>query len=278
MNDLPKKCTPEEVISAVEAYRKFAAEHARESLELLIRKGEEQELGPGWEGEDEAKITAARLSSCEQYLHAEDGLPGFNSPRELLSRYEEVVDRYALDGVVRWHRKGARRNASMSTEEYMKILDQAIRDSISIPTSIPFEASIPEEYKTLMQHVDSLHGVGLPIQRRPPPFWVGYIEGEDTIKSRVLAKERINGLQSAWLHGYEIATGWEAGKTDDGYIFVVLCQSEEMGKPWHWRYARVEWSTPDGEVWDDIPSFLEYHAQRLPSNAKDPFIPLDDEP
>ncbi|KAK2879462.1 hypothetical protein FQN49_000846 [Arthroderma sp. PD_2] len=275
MNDSPKECTPDEVISAIEAYRKFVAEDARKSLELLIREGEEQELGPGWKNEDEAKITEALLSSCEQYLCAEDGLPSFNSPRELLSRYDEVVDRYALDGVV-WHRRDGSQGAKMRAEGHIEILDQALRDSVSTPASIPFEVAIPQEYKTLMRHVDSLHGVGLPIHRRSPSFWEGCIEREDVIKGRVLASERIKALNSSWLPGYDIATGWQTGKSDDGFIFVILCRNEETGELWQWRYTRVEWSVPECKVWDDVPSFLEYYAHHLPSNASAWFIPLDE--
>ncbi|KAK2877145.1 hypothetical protein FQN49_001389 [Arthroderma sp. PD_2] len=277
MGNPPKECTPEEVISAIEKYRKIVAEDAYKSLEWLIRAGEEQELGPGWEDADESLIIDGQMRSCEEYLGCD--LPNFKHQRELLSRFDEVVERSGCDGVVQYQsleHPGA--HANMSTEAHISILEKALKDNTH--TSVPFPVSIPQEYKTLMRHVDSLFGVGL-LHQRSPPLWAGCTDSHVNIKRRVLTKEYIKDtLKEMWLYDYEVAAGWETGVSREGYIFIILCRNEKEGKSWRWRYARVDWYMGESEVSDSIPSFLEHYAQDVPEpiNELHWLVPLHKHP
>ncbi|EFR02002.1 hypothetical protein MGYG_05005 [Nannizzia gypsea CBS 118893] len=255
MGNPPKECTPEEVISAIEKYRKVVAEDAYKSLEWLIREGEKQELGPNWEDADESLIIEGQMRSCEQYLGCD--LPNFKHPRELLSRFDEVIKESGCDGVIEYQSlKPPGVSADMRTEAHISILEKALKDNTHI--SVPFPVSIPQEYKTLMRHVDSLFGVGL-LRQRSPPLWAGCTDSEARIKR---------------------PAGWETGDSTEGYIFIILCRNEKEGKLWRWRYARVDWFMGESEVFDSIPSFLEHYAQDVPEpiNELHWLVPLDNHP
>ncbi|EZF34274.1 hypothetical protein H109_03987 [Trichophyton interdigitale MR816] len=272
MDNPPEECTPEEVISAIEKYRKIVAEDSYKSLEWLIVEGEKQELEPPWKDADESLILEGQMRSCEEYLGFD--LPDFKHPRELLSRFDEIVERCCCNGVKHLEILTlARGSAGMSTEAHIRVLEKALQDNTYI--SVPFLVSVPEEYKTLMRHVDSLIGVGL-LYQRSPPLWAGCTDSEDEIKQRIVAKD----YMKRWHDDYEVAAGWEAGDSREGFIFVMLCRNEKKGKPWRWRYTRVDWCEQYSEVFDSIPSFLEFYAQDAPEpiNEFHWLVPLDMHP
>lgn len=268
-----KECTPEEVIRAIDAYRKAATEHSREALKHLIQAGEEQDLEPEWEDQDEETIMEAQMDVCRIYLR--DKLPDFKSPRDLLRHFDDLVSRCGLDGVMKWHPDG-NETIEARRDRYLNVLNRGLQENTTTHISLPAPLlSVPQEFKTLVSHVDSLLGLGLPYHRRAAPFFQGYTaESDADTRNRVLKKEDLqNVLTYLWPRQWEIATGWRTGGSNDDEIFVLLCRCEEEGRPWRWRYMYGAMGS-QSSVYDDIPGFLEFYAHHLPLDVKNWFIPL----
>ncbi|KAH0432667.1 hypothetical protein CcaCcLH18_06243 [Colletotrichum camelliae] len=257
----------EEIEAAVEVYRSHISEHNRRIVQVYVSLVADAEPEEG-DFEDDEDINELRLEALHP-ICGMDLTDLVSTPREILTRWEELCAVYDLDGTGTSGKPSEEEVALR--EEWHLLVEKNLKKSCleEVRESIAF----PEEFRALAKSVNALTGPGLTElkSRHQASFLVGryappYAEGcaADMVKTPEWLAEHVDG-------GWDCAAGWDAGSGFRHAFYVVYyrrsaAQPDAPGspEPWGWRYFSSD--PVNFGVFDTIPEFLAWYSMyREPS-------------
>ncbi|KAG9529081.1 hypothetical protein KCU93_g3829, partial [Aureobasidium melanogenum] len=62
---------------------------------------------------------------------------------------------------------------------------------------------------------------------------------------------------------FELAAGWRVGYDySTTSLYYLLCRvTDNMDEPWQWRIGYFDYDTPEDDLWDSLPEFLEWYCK-----------------
>ncbi|KAK9792918.1 putative Knr4/Smi1-like domain-containing protein [Seiridium cardinale] len=256
--------TDDQVVVALTEYRNHIAAHNRRALEIYVPFAENSNPSDDM-GLDDEEIAEARMDFMEHLVGDVRGQDGLETPRDVLSRYDELVPSLGLDGTL---------SLPENNEESMRKQDEffsAIEDTLKARSLEEVRDSIefPRQLGTLAKQVGGLSGAGLPGSQNVDrvPFWWGLSETQEQYAARVKGPADFKDIVG--LSGWEIAGGWESGSGQDADCWVLYCRKSK-NDPWGWRYA-VDMRDMGLEIFDTVPELLRwYKSFREPDLSRIP--------
>lgn len=220
--------------------------------------------------EDDEDINELRLQALHPIFDM--NLPDFvSTPREILTRWEELCAMYDLDGTGT-SGKPSQEEVALR-EEWQSLVEKNLKKSCleEVREIITF----PEEFRTLAKSVNDLTGPGLTelksrhqasivVGRYAPPY--AEQSAAEMVKTPEWLTKHIEG-------GWDCAAGWDMGSGFRHAFYAVYCrrsaaQLDEAGpqEAWAWRYFSSD--PMNFGVFDTIPEFLAWY-----SRYREPTVP-----
>lgn len=247
--------SPAEILAALNEYRSYIAAGNRRALDIFIpfiTKAQEPAAGDfGIEFDvDKQRIEVLKhLIGDREILDKE----GITAPAELLDRYDDLAPRLGLDGTFVID-NGER---TRKQDEYFSAIEEALKQKSL--EEVRGMISIPEEFRSLAEHVDGLYGPGLGYWRSINQFaaWWGLIEDGEIYSARVKTPDELNSWIYLTDNGWTVGGGWDLGTGQDVKLFAVYCRMPEDNS-WGWRYV-ASWEGNE-EVFETIPEVFKWHT------------------
>ncbi|KAK2049441.1 hypothetical protein LZ31DRAFT_622584 [Colletotrichum somersetense] len=257
---------PEEMDDAAVVLRDVGAVCLNGSLKVYVSLVAYAEPEEG-DFEDDEDINELRLQALHPIFDM-DLLNLVSTPREVLSRWEELCVVYDLDGTGT-SGKPSKEEVALR-EEWHSLVEKHLKKSClgEVQESIKF----PGEFRTLAKSVNALAGPGLTElkSRHQASFEVGRYApphaeeaATEMVKTPEWLTEHVDG-------GWDCAAGWDAGSGFRHAFYVVYCRrlaaqpvaaGSQEPEPWAWSYFSSD--SMDFGVFDTIPEFPVYRT-RLP--------------
>ncbi|KAF9874151.1 hypothetical protein CkaCkLH20_08523 [Colletotrichum karsti] len=260
--------SPDEIKSALDAYRAHVASRNRKILEVyvpFIASAEpDEDADAGADDVEQLRMSSLRELVCADEEDFEE--LGIAAPGDVLERYDALAERLGLDGVtVSRGLAGERRQEWW--DEYFDAVLSALKTKCREEVRGTIE--IPAEVRTLAGFVDSVDEPGLPKDYASFLFWglrdriQGWGDhGRKAAETVRKSEEIMSGLDRTW----EVAGGWELGDGgEEGTFCAVYCRREreedEDEEEWEWRYTYVTHCDFSSWVFDTIPQILEWYRE-----------------
>ncbi|ROW00355.1 hypothetical protein VMCG_07286 [Cytospora schulzeri] len=248
--------SPADILAALNEYRSYIAAESRRALDIFvpfITNAQEPEEG---DFEDDFDVEKQRMEVLKQLIGYDTVLDndGITAPAELLERYDDLAPRLGLDGTFIIDADDER---SRKQDEYFSAIEEALK--LKCIEEVRGMIAIPEEFRSLAEHVDGLHGPGLEYWRSKFQYaaWWGLIEDCEMYSRRVKTPDELTQWLSMTDMGWTIGGGWELGEGPDAILFAVYCRRPE-DDGWGWRYVL---SREYGEeLFETIPEVLVWNA------------------
>lgn len=244
-----------EILDALNEYQSYVAAENRRALDIyipFITNAQEPKEG---DFDDDFDVDKQRMEVLKRLIGDDDVLDkeGITAPAELLDRYDDLMPRLGLDGTFVIDADERPRKQ----DEYFSAIEEALKQKCI--EEVRGMISIPEEFRSLAEHVDGLHGPGLEYWRSNFQYaaWWGLIEDCETYSARVKTPDELTHWLTITSMGWAVGGGWDLGKGPDAGLFAVYCRRPE-DDGWGWRYV-MSWECGE-EVFETIPEVLAWYA------------------
>ncbi|KAH0021296.1 hypothetical protein KCU78_g6186, partial [Aureobasidium melanogenum] len=79
----------------------------------------------------------------------------------------------------------------------------------------------------------------------------------------VLPLEKMRRTSFGDPRWFELAAGWRVGYDySTTSLYYLLCRvTDYMDEPWQWRIGYFDYDTPEDDLWDNLPEFLEWYCK-----------------